>query len=438
MTSLTLPAADGFPLAVHHFEPPPTSGPPKAICVIINATGVQARFYHDFASWLSRHSVATFTFDFRYSGASFPPDVLQQFKEASDEDERSDIFHRALLDCPRHWALMSHWTQQDLAAVVRYARSLHPNQPLTLLGNSLGGHLAALLDESVTFPKEDSIVRILNVCGGNAFWSNNKNPTAARYAFDELIAKPLETEGVFRASSLGLGYDLPYGVGQDWLRWYYHPLFSLQDPKDEANARRIGQRLNKYLYVGFEDDETISELMMKQMISLFSLEKHNFNSLWIDPAKVAQPRGGPWPKCGHVTSFAPSKKKNRSRAVEEEHQSSSGAEGYEAQEQQDSPPSGPTEAYQPSESSSASSASSKALTREETIFRLYLDYILHGNVLDAAQFGKAITHKRWTEKDERDGLALRRQEEQERSRARSVGKRAMGDYGEDAPSRAKL
>lgn len=414
MRHFTLPATDDFPLAVSHFTP--TASPPRANCVLVNATGVQARFYHDFAHWLASQGVATCTFDFRYSGLSLPPDVLERLRAAgNDEDARSDIFHRALLNSPREWGLMSHWTQLDLGAVVRYIRTQHPDLPLTLLGNSLGAHLSTLLDESILFSRDQTQpVRVLNVCGGNAYWANNRSPDEARYAFDELVAKPLETDGVFRASSLGLGYDLPYGPGKDWLRWYYHPLFSLQGVRDEQNARRVGQRLQAYLYVGFEDDETITEKMQHQHLSLFSHRNENMHSLWIDPPSLTPA----WPKCGHVTSFQKTRVKRPSNGGGgDDGDAPAGAEAYEPR---------------PSDRETITTPQQR-FTREETIFRLYLDFILTGNV-----WTHAGRHKQWRVVDERDNVQLRRDEDERRLALRKKGECSNGDFEDVAEIEERL
>ncbi|CAO1618641.1 unnamed protein product [Jaminaea pallidilutea] len=452
MVHHTLTTPDGFPLSVDSFAPT-DDAQVQASCVIINATGVQARFYHDFAQWLSKHGVAVLTLDFRFSGSSLPAEVLSALQAAKgDEVKQEEIFHDALVSCPEQWALMSHWTQLDVATVVRYSRERWSNKPLTLLGNSLGGHLATLLDEAITFDSS-APVRVLNVCGGNAYWRNNPRPAEARYAFDELIVKPLETDRVFRASALGLGYDLPYGVGRDWLRWFYHPLFSLQGVKDEQNARSVGRRLQSYLYVGFEDDESISHKMMLQHLSLFDLSRNNFHSLWIDPPKN---KPIPWPKCGHVTSMQPTKTSDTDSDdgdddAEDGNPLPTGAEGYQEQEEREdreearqgnedaldrqdakdvssSSLSTHSESYTPRPSSAEPGHPQPAarLTRQDTIFSLYLDFILHGRV-----WRHAGEFKAWRKEDERDGAAIRKEEDRIRLEARSKGKRMVGDYDAD-------
>lgn len=453
VTPLTIPAQDDFPIAVNRFEPKSPAAV-KATCVIVNATGVQARFYGDWAAWLASHGVATCTFDFRFSGASFPPDVLAKLSQAdrehSDDPEAADLareqaFEEALLSAPREWGLISHWTHHDLATVVRYVRTRWAGAPLTLLGNSLGGHIIALLEEDVLFGRgtpadpTPASVRLLNVCGGNAYWGNSYDPPRTRYGFEQMIAQPLESEGVFRASSLGLGYDIPYGVGRDWCKWFFHPLFSLQGPREQRQARRVVPRVQRYLYVGFEDDETISQRMMEQQLNMLDHSSRNVHSLWVDPPR----NDPPWPKCGHVTSFSPSSKKNRiasqltrsdvdgAQGADVAHES--GAEGYEAHEEAVHAEEQKEEAAQGG--AKKSHAPQSKFTREETIFALYLDYILHGRIWGvdggpAEQGLGGIAHKAWTVEDERDGIAMRRQERErrrvEREKMLAARERAQG------------
>lgn len=101
-------------------------------------------------------------------------------------------------------------------------------------------------------------IRLLNVCGGNAHWRNNANPADARFGFTEMITGPLEEERIFRAGNLGLGFDIPYGIGKDWEGWFMHPCFSLNKPEDEKNAKE-NAKFAKWFYVGFEDDDMITE-----------------------------------------------------------------------------------------------------------------------------------------------------------------------------------
>lgn len=242
---------DDFPLATTIFRPKSASDV-KASVVFANATGVQGRFYHSLAAWLSEQGIAAYTFDYRFSGASFPLEC-DPVKLAEDED----YFEEALRLCPEHVDLTTTWCKVDLASIVRLAYESNPRAAATVIGHSLGGHLMVLLPSDHVYGPRAHIKRMLNVCGGNAFVQNQKEPDAAEFGFTEMVVKPLAEEKIFRASNLGLGYDLPYGPGLEWVQWYFHPHFAFNRPENLQLAR--GLKGVPLLYVGFEDDEKIGK-----------------------------------------------------------------------------------------------------------------------------------------------------------------------------------
>ena len=83
------------------------------------------------ASWLAAQGVATYTFDYRYTGLSFPPPYdARHFTE----EERN----AAMRTCPESVTLRTVWAKKDFAAVVRHASDENPGLPLTIVSNSLG------------------------------------------------------------------------------------------------------------------------------------------------------------------------------------------------------------------------------------------------------------------------------------------------------------
>lgn len=228
---------DGFSIAAHVFNPSDSNIKVRSSCVISNATGVQAKFYHRFAGWLCSQGVGVITYDYRYSGLSFPTELLSSIQKATatkDEDLELETYRDALKTAPDSVELSETWSKVDLAAVVIYASFLWREVDLTLMGNSLGGHLNVLLDINTILgtdltdslpassngdnysssSRPQRVTRILNVCGGNAYWRNNNNPEGARFAFKEMIQKPLLEDGIFYCTNLGLGWDLPKSCGE--------------------------------------------------------------------------------------------------------------------------------------------------------------------------------------------------------------------------------
>ncbi|TKY86856.1 hypothetical protein EX895_004144 [Sporisorium graminicola] len=371
-------ASDGFPLALTIFRPKLQSDL-KASVVFANATGVQARFYHNVAAWLSSNGVAAYTFDYRYSGASFPLE-LDPAKLAEDED----YFEEALRQCPDHVDITTTWCKVDLASIVRLAYESNSHVDLTIIGHSLGGHLMAVLPSDHIYGPKAKVKRLLNVCGGNAFAMNQKEPDEAAFGFMEIVVKPLAEEKIFRAANLGLGYDLPYGPGREWVQWYFHPHFAFHRLENLKLAR--GLKGVPLLYVGFEDDEKISKHMMEKYLGMFDHSDRLKQSLWIDPSKKN------WPPCGHVNAFTKSK---RPALVPVEH-----GEAYTSQKDFENAIS--TKPRPPR----------STLTKEESIWKLFLDYVL-GREVDKSN----AEYKIWTPQDERD--VMREREEDAEARARS-------------------
>ncbi|PWN43403.1 hypothetical protein IE81DRAFT_322473 [Ceraceosorus guamensis] len=451
--AVVVPAADGFPLAAHRFEPPPGSSAVgqtdgqevRAVVVVVNATGVQARFYHDFACWLAMQGLCAFTFDFRYSGNSFPKQWLDKLEGAGDEEEYAQVFEQAIRTAPDEIGLIRTWGREDLAAVARFAHDAHPRAPMCFFGNSLGGHLMTVLEprmlQSFGVP-----IRFADVNGGNAHWRNHTEPEESLFGFNEVIIKPIETDRLFRSSSLGLGYDIPYGPGKDWIDWFTHPLFSLHVPEDEQRAKE-NVRMFDWIYFSFSDDETISRHMMHQHASLLCGKGSRTKTLFIDPPKL---KG--WPKCGHVTCFRPSgprlpNKTGSPRNVitgkadnSGEGSSSDIGEGSVVEEDDDDDDGAERavrggEAYEPKElpeeiargegaDADAASEPTELLGREDSIWQVFLKYALEGlDTVDPA-LGDLRT---WDETNARDCDALRREERLVRAKAAAEGAKGKTD-----------
>ncbi|KAK0525230.1 hypothetical protein OC835_005680 [Tilletia horrida] len=438
-------ADDGFPLSVSAFAPPPGIKP-RAIAVFANATGVQARFYHRFASWLAAQGVAAYTFDYSYTGTSFPADTLATLERApgsskAQDEDYSDRMYSALLTAPReNFGLNDTWARKDLASVVRFAFRSWAKVPLTVCGHSLGGHLMLVCDYKDTYRHVDPdgtvrTARLLALNAGNPHPKDSERGVydeESDYGFHMAGVLTLQSDGVFRASYMGLGYDLPYGPGKEWTQWFNHPHFSLRLDADLQRARENTKHM-QYIYFGFEDDATIKKRMMEQQSRMLNVWEGKVQTLWINPA-AHKPR---WPVCGHVDFFIPSKPV--AAAIEQEQQQSEDASSSAAGP---SPSADNTQAYaaevqdgsdasSPSPSSTAASSTpTRPLRRDETIWQVLLRYIVDGTVDPAVG-----EYRRLTGADARD-IARERELEAEfrRTHRRTAdGYRPETGYPGDEP-----
>ena len=132
--ALTLPAADGYPIAAHLY---PAHKSVKGQLIVAGATGVGQQFYRRFAEYASAQGFNVLTFDYRGVGQSAPKQ-LKGFQMAFED-----------------------WAQLDLAAAVEYLHSDHT--PLFLVGHSYGGHALGML------PNHEKISRCYTLGSGSGW-----------------------------------------------------------------------------------------------------------------------------------------------------------------------------------------------------------------------------------------------------------------------------
>ena len=125
---------------------------------------------------------------------------------------------------------------------------------------------------------------------------------------------------------------------------------------------------------------------MEKYLGMFDHSDGLKQSLWIDPIKKG------WPRCGHVNAFTKSKE---AELVPVEH-----GEAYTSQDDFENAISNKPKPQR------------NTLSKEESIWKLFLDYIL-GNEVDTSQ----AEYKVWTPQGERD--VEREQREEAESRAKS-------------------
>lgn len=176
--------ADGVELAGHLW-----SGEGHHGIVIINpATGVLARFYHRFASYLAGRGFEAVTYDYRGIGESRP---------------------RRLRGCGYRW---SDWGTQDFAAVLNAAERMAAGRPIMVVGHSIGGFLSGLA------PGLDRCSAMLTVGAQYAYWRDYAPSERLRLLFRWHVVMPLFAAvlGYFPGRRLGWLEDLPAGVAFEW------------------------------------------------------------------------------------------------------------------------------------------------------------------------------------------------------------------------------
>ncbi|MDH7795125.1 MULTISPECIES: alpha/beta fold hydrolase [unclassified Beijerinckia] len=176
---------DGVQLGGHFW---PAIGEPQGFVVINPATGVLARYYHPYASFLAGHGYDVLTYDYRGIGASRPD---------------------RLRGCGYRWR---DWGQLDFDAAIRLAAEKRRAGPLLVVGHSVGGFLPGLAESG---PLVD---RLLTVGAQYAYWPDYARAQRLHLFLKWHVAMPVLTAlvGYFPGKRLGWLEDLPAGVANEW------------------------------------------------------------------------------------------------------------------------------------------------------------------------------------------------------------------------------
>ena len=262
--TLTIPAADGYPLAATRFAPAASaaSGAPAsgATIVLPCAMGVRQSFYYAFAHWLAEQGHVAITFDYRGMGDSAPASLKGFAASVTD------------------------WATKDYNAVLRWAKQ-DGARPLFVVGHSLGGQLPGLL------PDAGLIDGLVTVASGNGYWRYNAPKTRRIVPWLWWVLVPVLTRvyGYFPGKRLRKLGDLPRGVVLEWRRWCLNRDYvaGVGGEPVRAGYRRI---VCPMLSVSFTDDEMMSDASIRTMNACYANAR--LETRRIAPYDVGVPRIG--------------------------------------------------------------------------------------------------------------------------------------------------
>ena len=237
MTKQTLRVDESTSLALCVYEP---EGAPRANVVIGGAMGVRQDYYASFAQWLAQQGFRVTTFDYRGHGDS----LVGPMREV-----RADLFD---------WA-------RDYEAVIAAARAALPEQPLYLLGHSLGAQLPGLLRNP------GQVDGLLSVAAGSGYWRDNAPRLKRMVPYFWWVLVPLATRlcGYFPGRKLRKVGDLPAGVILQWRRWCLNPTYSVGAEGPEV-AQRYGAVRFPVLALSMSDDELMTLRGTHALVDLYS------------------------------------------------------------------------------------------------------------------------------------------------------------------------
>ena len=196
-TQFQIDSLDGYPLGATLFE----GG--DHIILISPAMAVAQSFYAPIARYFQERGHTVLSFDFRGIGSSLHQESLRGFK-----------------------ASVTDWALKDQQAVVNWiSRELQP-QSLSLVGHSLGGQIAGLLDNPSV------IDRMVTLSSQSGYWKLQGGSEPWKVRFHVTFTFPILSRilGYMPWSWFGKAKDLPGPAACQWGSWCRHPEYLFGDP----------------------------------------------------------------------------------------------------------------------------------------------------------------------------------------------------------------
>ena len=261
MQVLTIASSDNTTIALRAYTP---VGAACGSVVIGGAMGVRQEFYAPFARWLCAQGWRVTTFDYRGSGDSMPAG-----HGASLRGFKADLFD---------------WTR-DYEAAIEHAHAAAPDQPLYLLGHSLGAQLPGLLRN------QQKISGLLSVAAGSGYWRENAPKLKRIVPYFWFFLVPLATRlcGYFPGRKLRKVGDLPAGVMLQWRKWCLNPRYSVGAEGELARQCYANARF-PVLALSITDDELMTLRGTHSLVNLYENAPREVQR--IAPADIAVRRIG--------------------------------------------------------------------------------------------------------------------------------------------------
>lgn len=222
----------------------------RGAVIVSSATAVPRRFYRHFAAELAAAGYAVVTYDYRGIGESAPAS-LKGF------DART-----------RDWGLL------DMAGVIDWAYDELGAAKLFLVGHSVGGQVAGLLDNA------DKIDGMVTVSAQSGYWAIQGGEQKWLAGFHMHVTFPVLTRlvGYMPWSWLGNALDLPKGPALEWSRWCRDPNYLLGD--ESLPLERFAMFEAPVLAYSIGDDKWGTQLAVNAMMSAYP----NVERRHIEPA----------------------------------------------------------------------------------------------------------------------------------------------------------
>jgi predicted alpha/beta hydrolase len=269
---ITLPAADGYPLAATLFLP---RGAKRHAVLINSATAVHRKIYRGFAGYLARRGCAVLTYDYRGTG---------------DSRQKAMTGYNQLKSLVGFKASMSDWAAQDVTAAVAWMRERYKALPFAYVGHSFGGQALGLLANNT------EISRALFVAAQAGYWKLMAVPE--RYRVYALLNAGIPVTRTFGYTPgwMGLGMDLPKDAFLQWTGWVMSPRY-LFDDKNLKTLENFGKYKGALRALVMSDDPWATRPAVELLCSGFTSIKPEIITVTPKDTGAA--------KIGHLGFFRP-------------------------------------------------------------------------------------------------------------------------------------
>ncbi|MDX1572327.1 MAG: alpha/beta fold hydrolase [Xanthomonadales bacterium] len=265
-------ARDGHPLAATVWRPPVA----RRVAIINSATGVPRGFYRHFGMALAEAGYMAIAYDYRGTGDSAP---------------------KHLKGCN---ARMRDWALLDMTGVIDWVRTHLEPEKLFLVGHSIGGQAAGLIDNA------DAIDGMITMSAQSGYWRLQGGEQKYLTGLHVHVTLPLLSRlfGYMPWSRLNGGLDLPKGVALEFARWCRDPDYLLGDRS--LPLHRYRQFTAPVLAYSFGDDKWGTRESVDAMMKAYP----NVERRHVEPAEAGLDR------IGHVGFFRPASKNLWAEAID--------------------------------------------------------------------------------------------------------------------------
>lgn len=242
MQNILIEARDGFKLSSIIRKP---NSKIKGVIQINCGTGITQNLYANLANYLTESGYVTITFDYRGIGKS-KPKSLKGF-QANLED----------------------WGQLDITGVFDWINNEYPSERKIIIGHSMGGQLAGLMDN---YEKIDALFLIASSTG---YWRDMSSPFKWLMPplWFLLIPSIVSVYGYANAELIGQGENLPKGVALQWRDWCINPNY-FDDYFKKSNTKLFFDKFQIPLKsIVIEDDPIANIITAKKLVGYYKNAK---------------------------------------------------------------------------------------------------------------------------------------------------------------------